>query len=312
MLEENLLDEQQIPLNPNLNSGSSNEDNVHPDIAADAEFARNLQEEEWYGAVENAAQRQVPVDPPLNNENVNERVRSNMLRSLYNLMNNSRFLTISFAFYGALELFMTIVMVIVNADFECHVPMRMWVMVFSARFLITVPLQVLRFQYPERDELYLRLLNWFYMIVFVWWIYGQLWVFRATECSGSLRTYCLVLIFLFYTGTFLPILVILGFCFCAPIVLFIFRRFNRSLNRSNVADLRLINRLPTCEWRPGRLETQCSICINNYSESEIVKILPCGHSFHRDCIDHWLQIKSICPLCRNDIRDTTLDGEESV
>lgn len=45
----------------------------------------------------------------------------------------------------------------------------------------------------------------------------------------------------------------------------------------------------------------CSICINNYIVDEGIKILPCNHFFHTDCIDSWFQISNgqTCPLCRS-------------
>lgn len=44
----------------------------------------------------------------------------------------------------------------------------------------------------------------------------------------------------------------------------------------------------------------CSICLNDYSDIDIIKILPCYHIFHKSCVDQWIDIKNICPLCQND------------
>jgi len=43
---------------------------------------------------------------------------------------------------------------------------------------------------------------------------------------------------------------------------------------------------------------QCIICMENFSENELVKQLPCGHIFHGDCIDHWLSQQKNCPFCK--------------
>ena len=41
----------------------------------------------------------------------------------------------------------------------------------------------------------------------------------------------------------------------------------------------------------------CSICMEEFKIDEIIRILPCKHEFHKDCIDYWLLEKSIkCPL----------------
>lgn len=33
---------------------------------------------------------------------------------------------------------------------------------------------------------------------------------------------------------------------------------------------------------------ECAICMENFSRGEIVRILPCGHVFHKDECDEWL------------------------
>lgn len=49
----------------------------------------------------------------------------------------------------------------------------------------------------------------------------------------------------------------------------------------------------------------CSICLDSLHYSFILKkheTLSCNHSFHKKCIDSWIQYKKYtCPLCREDI-----------
>uniref|UniRef100_A0A5B7BU46 RING-type E3 ubiquitin transferase n=1 Tax=Davidia involucrata TaxID=16924 RepID=A0A5B7BU46_DAVIN len=46
-------------------------------------------------------------------------------------------------------------------------------------------------------------------------------------------------------------------------------------------------------------DTQCSVCLGDYqAEDRLQQIPACGHSFHMDCIDHWLATHTTCPLCR--------------
>jgi len=44
----------------------------------------------------------------------------------------------------------------------------------------------------------------------------------------------------------------------------------------------------------------CAICLNNYKEGSYKRELPCGHCFHKKCIDKWLMNnkKMSCALCR--------------
>ncbi|KAL7105459.1 hypothetical protein ACP275_07G045900 [Erythranthe tilingii] len=46
----------------------------------------------------------------------------------------------------------------------------------------------------------------------------------------------------------------------------------------------------------------CAVCLNEFQEDEKLRIIPnCGHLFHIDCIDVWLQNNANCPLCRTSI-----------
>ncbi|KAF5200077.1 Ring-h2 finger protein atl7 [Thalictrum thalictroides] len=46
-------------------------------------------------------------------------------------------------------------------------------------------------------------------------------------------------------------------------------------------------------------DTQCSVCLGDYQAEDRLQQIPvCGHTFHMDCIDHWLATHTTCPLCR--------------
>ncbi|CAK9328477.1 unnamed protein product [Citrullus colocynthis] len=52
-------------------------------------------------------------------------------------------------------------------------------------------------------------------------------------------------------------------------------------------------------------DAQCSICLGEYEEKEVLRIMPkCGHSFHLTCIDVWLRKQSTCPVCRLPLQDS--------
>ena len=51
-------------------------------------------------------------------------------------------------------------------------------------------------------------------------------------------------------------------------------------------------------------DKDCNICIENYNQNESIKVLPCGHLFHLDCIKNWLCNEKVnCPVCRKDVRE---------
>ncbi|KAL5727719.1 RING-type E3 ubiquitin transferase [Ranunculus cassubicifolius] len=72
----------------------------------------------------------------------------------------------------------------------------------------------------------------------------------------------------------------------------------------------MVATLPTMKFNHEAFESkedaQCSICLGEYQEKEILRIIPaCGHIFHVACIDVWLHKQSTCPVCRLPLQDTT-------
>ncbi|KAJ7292288.1 hypothetical protein O6H91_Y288000 [Diphasiastrum complanatum] len=50
---------------------------------------------------------------------------------------------------------------------------------------------------------------------------------------------------------------------------------------------------------PHAENTSCSICLGDYKDEEILRMLPeCRHVFHAHCIDAWLRLHASCPMCR--------------
>ncbi|KAL4482322.1 hypothetical protein ABPG73_012782 [Tetrahymena malaccensis] len=42
----------------------------------------------------------------------------------------------------------------------------------------------------------------------------------------------------------------------------------------------------------------CCICFVTFIEKETLGMLPCAHKFHTNCIDSWIKVKKLCPLCK--------------
>ncbi|KIW98338.1 uncharacterized protein Z519_01922 [Cladophialophora bantiana CBS 173.52] len=52
----------------------------------------------------------------------------------------------------------------------------------------------------------------------------------------------------------------------------------------------------------GEQYLKCSICTEDFSIGEQVRVLPCFHKYHPACVDPWLlNLSSTCPLCRIDL-----------
>ncbi|CAK8578943.1 unnamed protein product [Lathyrus sativus] len=95
-------------------------------------------------------------------------------------------------------------------------------------------------------------------------------------------------------------------------------RFSNEAINNNQASPQLANKgikkkalrtFPTVSYStelklPG-LDTECVICISEFTKGEKVRILPkCNHGFHVRCVDKWLKEHSSCPKCRQCLLQT--------
>lgn len=55
----------------------------------------------------------------------------------------------------------------------------------------------------------------------------------------------------------------------------------------------------------------CSICTEDFVVGSDLRVLPCNHRFHPECVDPWLlNVSGTCPLCRIDLRPKDAEGNE--
>ncbi len=55
----------------------------------------------------------------------------------------------------------------------------------------------------------------------------------------------------------------------------------------------------------------CAICVDEFSEGDEQRVLPCNHSFHLQCIDEWLINHSdLCPLCKMQVPKDTQGNQD--
>ena len=74
-----------------------------------------------------------------------------------------------------------------------------------------------------------------------------------------------------------------------------FNKNDDSLNESINIDS--LNTLIVCDELP---ENNCSICLEEFKNEDILKKLTCDHIFHKDCLQPWINNNNnkTCPLCR--------------
>lgn len=67
-----------------------------------------------------------------------------------------------------------------------------------------------------------------------------------------------------------------------------------------------LDKIPVKTIRPGDREAEgdyecCAVCIEPFKVGEVVRTLPCKHTFHKSCVDPWLLEQRSCPMCKMDI-----------
>ncbi|KAJ3630591.1 hypothetical protein MTP99_011783 [Tenebrio molitor] len=113
---------------------------------------------------------------------------------------------------------------------------------------------------------------------------------------------------LFVSITFIVLMIIS----LAWLVFYYVQRFryihakDRLSRRLGNAAKKALSKIPTKNIKSEDKEVQgdeelCAICIEPYKICDILRILPCGHEFHKSCIDPWLLEHRTCPICKMDI-----------
>lgn len=85
--------------------------------------------------------------------------------------------------------------------------------------------------------------------------------------------------------------------------------FMRNLHPENEgvppADKQTIDSLKEVNFNEALLEqykaNTCPVCQDEFKLKEVGKELKCGHLFHKQCIEPWLNLHRTCPYCRKEV-----------
>ncbi|XP_026408455.1 E3 ubiquitin-protein ligase At1g63170-like isoform X1 [Papaver somniferum] len=174
----------------------------------------------------------------------------------------------------------------------------------------------------------------------VWFVVGNVWIFGGHSSSAEApNLYRLCIVFLTFSciGYAMPFILCATICCCLPCIISILG-FREDLNHTRGAAAETINILPTYKFKMkkngdgddrdtnvegvgeggGTLaagtekeriisgeDAVCCICLARYADNEELRELPCAHFFHVDCVDKWLKINALCPLCKCEIGENS-------
>lgn len=88
------------------------------------------------------------------------------------------------------------------------------------------------------------------------------------------------------------------------------QQYRRPVSTKKPASVLLIESLPTYRYKATDQTTTtivkqdhtCSICICEFEQDDVLRMLPCLHRYHKDCVDKWLSINRLCPTCNTDVK----------
>lgn len=167
----------------------------------------------------------------------------------------------------------------------------------------------------EFVDRYVRIVNAWYL---VWFILGSVWVSDRGQCSSTaphLYRLVVALAIIYYALLFLPLACFCLIVCCLPLFILVYRIMlpyaERERRRARAADPAQVQNLTSIVYSPETFanytsnesveDASCVICLCEYEPNEIIRILPCKHHFHKDCVDVWLRMDKACCLCKQDI-----------
>jgi hypothetical protein len=303
--------------------------NRYDQIHEDENFARSLQEAEIGVHIPRSppAVGNDGLNPINHGDNRQQMIRNNLAGQVHAIGSQSRKMFIFSLVYYACEALASTIVLSQYWGAPCDRPMQIWLLVSLLRLFVVVPFTIKNYLLRQRaNDPYLefrlhRIGQWIQILEFLWFVMGQSWLYSTSDCKETApAVYYLSLIYviLMYLRVAFPIIMLVLICLCFPCLVMTLR----NMQAVPGADHSRIERLPTRVFSVGvgqqasaagessvDLEAQgndnqhntCSICMEDYSDGDELRCLPCNHEYHKVCVDPWLGIHSTCPLCRRSI-----------
>ncbi|XP_027330366.1 E3 ubiquitin-protein ligase At1g63170-like [Abrus precatorius] len=178
----------------------------------------------------------------------------------------------------------------------------------------------------------------------VWFVVGNVWIFgghSSADEAPNLYRLCIVFLAFSCIGYAMPFILCSTICCCLPCLISILG-VREDLSQNRGATSESINALPTYKFKTkknkrngeGNIAAEggivaagtekervisgedavCCICLAKYENNDELRELPCSHLFHKDCVDKWLKINALCPLCKSEVGESLtglVSGEDA-
>lgn len=155
------------------------------------------------------------------------------------------------------------------------------------------------------------------LIFFTWFLYGNLCILtNKNGVENSLKenvlmtyyiTILLLLGFFIFAKFIFYIIFFISFCPCISYVMFTEMReeYRRKQRERRIEEKMVPITYEEYIQLNGAECDSCIICAELFKEKSAVVQLPCSvkHLFHEACIKQWIKNKTICPICRTELKD---------
>lgn len=140
------------------------------------------------------------------------------------------------------------------------------------------------------------------LVLYSWFVLGVVWWMNSPSCNSCPGIGPLLLSVLLLSAA-RALIALAVFQFLFP------ERNERGHQASllepatavQIAALAVVDVSPADGTQPALGGTTCAVCLADFENGETARKLPCGHHFHKGCIDRWLQRNKRCPLCMHPV-----------
>lgn len=223
--------------------------------------------------------------------------------------------------FNVSQIVASIAVLVVSRNERPQAPLSTWIVGYAAGCVASIPILFHHcfLPYPTLSR-FLERSKWMLKAYFfIWFVIGNVWLFGGYSSSGApnLHRLCIMFLVFSYLEFTLPFILCAVLACCCG---------NLGLIRGATSES--INALPTYTFKlqkdssgsmrklisdvKGGAEAAgaerdcaisgddaiCCICLASYADNDVLKELPCSHIFHTSCVDKWLKMKAICPLCK--------------